>query len=1063
MINKIIFTKRIQPIISTIRANFCFSAICVISMICALIASPVLAEDCPPTPGNGKICTANDFNVTSAVVTGPSGCTQGDIISFTARIGLESRATERYDIGFFVGDNGEPVFDGASCSMASLVPLEPVFNALSGTGPYRNLDNDACGDVRAADGVTYRDLTLNSVLCHDSNGDDRLDVSATVTWSNNASQDVCLNPSDPASFFPNQSSKCQFNPSLNFPIIVEPPPSLAVSKLALPTSLPAPGGNVLFLVSIRNTSVSTDPLTVTSLVDDVHGNLDLKGTCSLPQALYPGQSYRCAFIVPVTGPAGYSETDTVMATAVDDEGETVSATDDATVVIRPVRASMEVVKTAAPENIPEPGGLVDYSVLVTNTSKEANLVVTDLKDNLYGDVFTKGTCRQPRSLTLMPGEYFACNFKEQVVGQPGDVITDIVTATATANSGEKLEADASAAVEINDVASAIIAKKLAIPASLSEPGGSVIFQLTVQNISPVDSVTLNALNDDVYGNLNGQGTCIAPQKLAPGAIYHCEFSAQVTGNAGDRQVDVITVTGVDDDGKPVSAQAAAEVVLTDVPAGIEVIKTASPAVLTAPGGTVSFGVTLVNTSLTDQVTISTLVDDVHGDLNGRDDCALPQTLAPAATYSCTFPVTFNEQAGFTQTDTVSATGISDDGQPVSASDSAIVQVVADPVPPAIEVVKLAIPRTLPEPGGQAAYLVQIANVSSVPVRITAIADNLYGNPGAISGNVGCVTPFDITAGARRFCRFRAAVSGDDGDAITDTVTVQACSLANGQCQDPPLTGSDDATVTITGTPATILVQKDALPPTLTEPGGAVTFTAEVRNTSIADTVTLNRLEDDIYGNLAGRGDCVLPQTLKPAGQSGDRYRCSFTAEVRGNAGDRQVDVILASGLGDDGEPVSAQDSAEVAILGALPSIALTKTANPTQLTEPGGAVTFTVTIHNISNGDTLTITDLQDSVFGNLNGRGDCAVPQTLAPNLIYQCRFQEQIQGVSGDLHIDTITLSAHNEDGESLSEQAQASVKVIGAAVDIPATSGLGLLLTSLVMGFAVVLAGRKSGSGG
>jgi hypothetical protein len=556
-------TKRIHAIASVCRACLGFGAVCLMS---GLSASPALAGACPPPPGNGKICTANDFNVTSAVVTGPTGCTEGETISFRAHVGLEPTATQRYDVGFFIGDDGEPVFDGKSCSMAALTPLEPTFDALSGSGPYRERDGDVCGDILSSDGVTYRDVTLNSVLCHDSDGDGRLDVSATVTWSINASQDVCSNPNAPESFFPNQSSKCQFDPTLNFPIVVEPPPSLVVSKFALPASLPAPGGTVRFLVLVRNTSASTDPLTLRAengLVDDIHGNLNGQGTCSLPQVLDPGEFYRCTFVAQVTA----SETDTVTATAFDDEGEEVTATDDATVAIEPAEASMEIVKSAAPKHLPEPGGQVDYSVLVTNTSTTANLVVTGLQDDPYGDVLTKGTCQQlgSESLTLAPGEYFDCSFQEQVDGQPGEVISDTVTVTATAGGGATLEANASASVVIDDIPSAIVARKIPTPSSLREPGGTVVFQLEIENVSPTDSVTLNSLNDDVYGNLIEQEpyNCPEPQPLEPGDTYVCEFPGLVTGNAGDRHVDVIAVTGVDDDDIGVSTQAAAEVVLTD--------------------------------------------------------------------------------------------------------------------------------------------------------------------------------------------------------------------------------------------------------------------------------------------------------------------------------------------------------------------------------------------------------------------------------------------------------------------------------------------------------------------
>jgi hypothetical protein len=70
-------------------------------------------------------------------------------------------------------------------------------------------------------------------------------------------------------------------------------PSLAVTKTAAPETLPEPGGLVTFTVEVEN--LSAEAVTLTRLVDDVHGDLDDQGTCTVPQALSVGESYTCAF------------------------------------------------------------------------------------------------------------------------------------------------------------------------------------------------------------------------------------------------------------------------------------------------------------------------------------------------------------------------------------------------------------------------------------------------------------------------------------------------------------------------------------------------------------------------------------------------------------------------------------------------------------------------------------------------------------------------------------------------------------------------------------------------
>ncbi|CAN5197253.1 hypothetical protein BH18ACT4_BH18ACT4_12470 [soil metagenome] len=70
-------------------------------------------------------------------------------------------------------------------------------------------------------------------------------------------------------------------------------------------------------------------------------------------------------------------------TACGDPGETVEVVD-----VLPV---IDVVKTADPLELPEPGGLFTFDVVVTNNSVEP-VTITSLTDNVYGDIATQGTC-----------------------------------------------------------------------------------------------------------------------------------------------------------------------------------------------------------------------------------------------------------------------------------------------------------------------------------------------------------------------------------------------------------------------------------------------------------------------------------------------------------------------------------------------------------------------------------------------------------------------------------------------------------------------------------------------
>ena len=122
---------------------------------------------------------------------------------------------------------------------------------------------------------------------------------------------------------------------------VIPLSTIAVDKSASPVTLDEPGGPVTFTVAVTNGS--SGPVALTGLVDDVHGDLDGKGTCVADGSVVidPAAEYTCTFTANVTGNAGDTETDTVTATARDAEQRDVTATDSAVVAILDVAPKIQ--------------------------------------------------------------------------------------------------------------------------------------------------------------------------------------------------------------------------------------------------------------------------------------------------------------------------------------------------------------------------------------------------------------------------------------------------------------------------------------------------------------------------------------------------------------------------------------------------------------------------------------------------------------------------------------------------------------------------------------------------
>lgn len=136
----------------------------------------------------------------------------------------------------------------------------------------------------------------------------------------------------------------------------------------------------------------------------------------------------------------------------------------------------------------------------------------------------------------------------------------------------------------------------------------------------------------------------------------------------------------------------------------------------------------------------------------------------------------------------------------------------------------------------------------------------------------------------------------DNDGIGDACEHDPCPLWDPNCLDDG--------------PSSIEIIKEASPDWIDHPGGGeATFTFTINNLSASNTVTINSLEDSVFGDLNGQGDCACPQII-PAG---DSYSCSMTIEVIRNLPHGHTNEVTASGIDDNGIPVSASDDAYIDI------------------------------------------------------------------------------------------------------------------------------------------------------
>jgi len=264
-------------------------------------------------------------------------------------------------------------------------------------------------------------------------------------------------------------------------------------------------------------------------------------------------------------------------------------------------------------------------------------------------------------------------------------------------------------------------------------------------------------------------------------------------------------------------------------------------------------------------------------------------------------------------------------------------------------------------------------------------------------------------------------------------------LADGwSCDGGTLTGSaltldldQDVTCTITNDdiPTTVDLTKSASPSTYGEPGGEFTFTLTIHNTS-RQGVTITNLTDTQQGATDFSGCSALIGTFLAAddGVPGglDEKNCTYVVP-HANAGvyNNIANVLVT---GENGIQASDEDDETVTVTNVPPVIDVVKTANPTNVVYPGDDVTFTVSITNNSTPtDPVTITSLVDDIHGDLNGQGDCSVPQTIQPGDTYTCSFVAYVGVDPPDItgsETDTVTASGEDDEGSPASDFDDATV---------------------------------------
>ncbi|GAA4360518.1 DUF7927 domain-containing protein [Angustibacter luteus] len=677
---------------------------------------------------------------------------------------------------------------------------------------------------------------------------------------------------------------------------------LRIAKTSSPTGQVLPGRTVTYTVRVTNTGeidytaahLATFSDDLTAVLDDATWNGDATASAGTATFARPRLSWSGPLAVGATATITYSVTvnnpltgNGTLTNAVTGPPESTCAVPTAAgcTTMTLVRA-LQIEKSSAPTGQVAPGGVVTYTVRVTNTgqvpytaaapatfSDDLTAVLDDARYN--GDATasagtaTFATPKLSWSGALAPGATATITYSVTV----NDPLSGNGTLTnAVTGPPESSCADPTAdGCTTTTLVRALQIVKRSAPSGSTTPGGTVTYTVTVTNTgqvayTAVDPATfsdeLTAVLDDA--TYNGDAVASAGAvvfndptitwsgPLAPGGDATITYSVTVNDPLSGDGTLTNAVTG------PPESTCAESTVdgcsTTTLVQALQITKTASPTGDVTPGGTVTYTVTVTNTgqvayTAADPADFSDDLSAVLDDATYNGDAAAnPGTptytaptlgwsgaLEPGAVATITYSVTVNDPVSGDGTLTNAVTGPPESTCADPTADGCTTTTSVR----ALEITKTSTPTGEVVPGSVVTYTVQVTNTGGVDYTavdpatfsddLTAVLDDATydGNATADVGTAAFNDPSLSWSGP--------LAAGDDAT-ITYSVTVNDPVTGDGRltnavtgppestCADPTADGCS------TTTPVRALtITKTASPAGQVTPGGVVTYTVAVTN------------------------------------------------------------------------------------------------------------------------------------------------------------------------------------------------------------------------------------------
>lgn len=942
----------------SIRELFALLLLLVASVLALpAVATTTTAQNGLSCAGNRATtsCTAGEFVTTVTITSQTGSCVSGGYYTLNGEVSLTAPNTDRYDIGFFVGENGNApeattsVAAGATCSVATFP---------TGPSPWFSSSSNTCGDFlgKQSDTPTIQNMR---VYCQaDASGN--LAVPYVLTYTQD-SAGVCTGPSDVKV---GNSSKCNKGTASVSGVTVVP----AMTKTNNVSSRVLAGTttSLAYTVGFSNLNAAplsvefTDPppsgFTVSGITcsSTPSGNCPAacsSGTCSaaavtaitqgaglaisIPAAINTTTPGRLSFVISGSYAASSSAgsfTNTAKAVV---NGYSQTASDTITVVAAPT------VTKAFNQTSILPNGTSRLTITLSNPNPSlaiSGVAFTDVYPSGLKNAATtnlSSTCGAATataggtSLALSGGSIAAnssCAVSVDVTSATAGTYTNNTGTVSTGNAGSSSGSSATLVVMAPPtVSESFIPSSLPIY-SAGCSGCTGVFAVTLTNTNSL-AITGAAFSDSYSStsvvNVGSAGwTCtngtsgaatavgggsadgassLAVSGLTIPANGSCTVSVTVKGTAGGiyyaTNTGIGTAVTTSNAGSATATRATLEVKL----AAPTVVKSFAPSVV-GVGGISTLTITLSNPSTTVDITGAAFTDNYPSGMtnNGAPSttCSGGTASAPSTSSLQLTGATIPKNASCTVSVPVKATTTGNNSLPIGAVTSSNAVASTSTVSATLYVAKTLVltasPSTVPNDGAtQSVITATITDTAGAAVPGDAVSLSCTGSasPSSQSGTTGA--------------------GGQAAFAITDT-----------QMETVTCTATDS-----TGLSASV----------------SITFSSVGSFNAFETATAANAIAGNIYTKLAGTAF-----GLDIVAIAGNSQASSFSGNVKvellANSG------TAGSGYGSDNCPTSAsvvQTIASTAIAGGRSTVSFTAVSNAYQdvrvrISYPAAAPTITI-------------------------------------------------------------------------------------------------------------------------